>query len=171
MSCIVWNPNFHDRVNKSPPIFSALNQISPVQTLYVISWRYTLILPSHLRLSLLCGLFPAGLPIKTLYATLLSPTGATRPANLFFISHQNNICREVRIMHFLVRPSPTVPCHLFPLGPNRHVLQAFICARCKTVRYGKGWQRGMRYSSELIQDLVTEIQLRLSVTRLSASFC
>ena len=40
------------------------------------SWRYTLI-SCHLRLGLLCGLFPSGFSTKILYALLLSPIHAT----------------------------------------------------------------------------------------------
>ena len=40
---------------------------------YPTSWRPILILRSHLRLGLSSGLFPWGLPTKTLYAPLLSP--------------------------------------------------------------------------------------------------
>ena len=55
------------------------------------------------------------------------------------------------------------PATCSPLGPNRHVLHAFLRTRRKTGRYDKGWQRGMRYSFELIQGLVTEIQYNLII--------
>ena len=42
------------------------------------SWRFILILSSHLSLSLPSGRFPLGFPTKTLYASLISP-------NLFFL--------------------------------------------------------------------------------------
>ena len=41
------------------------------------SWRFILILSSHLRFGLPSGLFPSGFPIKTLYTPLLSPIRAS----------------------------------------------------------------------------------------------
>ena len=43
-----------------------------------------LILSSHLRLSFPSGLFPLGLPIKSLYASILYPKTSTCPAHLIF---------------------------------------------------------------------------------------
>jgi len=40
---------------------------------------------SHLRLGLQSGCFPSGLPIKTLYAPLLSPIRITCPTNLILL--------------------------------------------------------------------------------------
>jgi len=53
------------------------------------SWRYILILSSHLCKGLPNSLFPSGLPTKTLYAPVLFHIHATRPAHLIlhFITH------------------------------------------------------------------------------------
>jgi hypothetical protein len=46
------------------------------------SWRYILILSSHLRLGLPNSLFPSGFPTKTLCTPLSSPIRATCPTHL-----------------------------------------------------------------------------------------
>ena len=49
------------------------------------SWRFILILRTHLCLGLPSGLFPSGFPTKTLYAPLSSPIRATCPAHLILL--------------------------------------------------------------------------------------
>ena len=60
----------------------SLSWSSPIQSIYPhpTSWRSIIILFTHLRLGLPCGLLPSGFPTKTLY-TLLSPIRATCPAH------------------------------------------------------------------------------------------
>ena len=60
---------------------SSIQSIPPHPT----SWRYILILSSHLRLGLPSDLLPSGFPNKTLYTTLSSTIRATCPANLIFL--------------------------------------------------------------------------------------
>jgi len=69
-------------------------------TTHPTSWRSILILASHLRLVLPNGLFPSGLPTKTLYTPLLSPIRATCPAHLIilYFYQRNNIWCGVQII-------------------------------------------------------------------------
>jgi hypothetical protein len=61
----------------------SLSRASSIQSTppHPTSWRYILLLSSHLRLGLLSGLFPSGFPTKILYTPLLSPVRATCPVH------------------------------------------------------------------------------------------
>ena len=63
--------------------------------------------PSLLGLGLPSGLFPSGLPIWNLYASLLSPIRATCPTY-----------HILQIIMLLVKYSSPLPYYLSPLGPN-----------------------------------------------------
>ena len=65
----------------------SLSWASPIQSIYShpTSWRFILILSTHLRLGLHSGLYPSGFPTKTLYAPLSSPIRATCPAHLILL--------------------------------------------------------------------------------------
>jgi len=69
---ILLSPKVHYRIYKCP----ILSQINPVHAPHPTSWRFILILSSHLRLGLPSGLFPSGFTTKTPYTPLPSPTHA-----------------------------------------------------------------------------------------------
>ena len=65
----------------------SLSWASPIQSIYPhpTSWRFILILSTHLCLGLPSGLFPSGFPTKTLYTPLSSPIRATYPVHLVLL--------------------------------------------------------------------------------------
>ena len=82
---ILWNPTVHYRIRKCPPPVPILSQINPVHTptshflkLSKLSSDLCLVLPS--------GLFPSGIPTKTLYTPLLSPIHAAFPTQLILLN-------------------------------------------------------------------------------------
>jgi hypothetical protein len=81
---ILWIPNVHYRVHKSPLLVHILTQINPIHT-FPSYLRSILILSTYLRLGLPSGLFPSGFPTNILYAFLLSRIRATFPAHLILL--------------------------------------------------------------------------------------
>jgi len=75
----------HYRIYKRPPPVPIQSHLEPVHIPHATSWRSILILSSHLRLRLQSGLFPSGLPTKTLYTPSLSPMRATCPTHLILL--------------------------------------------------------------------------------------
>ena len=84
-------PAFHGTRRLITALTSArqlsLSWASPIQSIYPqpTSWRFIIILSTHLRLGLPSGLFHSGFPTKTLYTPLSSPIHATCPAHLILL--------------------------------------------------------------------------------------
>ena len=68
------------------------------------SWRFILILSSHLRLGLPSGLFLSGFLTKTLYKPLLFPicTKCPHPSHSSRFDHPNNIWWGVQIIKLVI---------------------------------------------------------------------
>ena len=83
------------------------------------SWRSILILSSNLCLDLPNGLFPSGLPTKTLYAHIFYPHTCymTRPSHSPF-DHPNNIWWGQQVTKFPIMQFSPLPCYFVLLRTN-----------------------------------------------------
>jgi hypothetical protein len=70
---MLWYTKVHYRFHKCTPSVPNLSQLDPVPSPHLTFWIFIFILSYHLHLFLSSGLFPSGLPTKTLYTPLLDP--------------------------------------------------------------------------------------------------
>jgi len=96
------------------------NQLHPVPTPTSPSWRFILILSSHLRLRLPSGLFPSGFTTKTLHTPLLSTIRATCPARLILLDFMTRTiwgkeCRSLSSSLCSFLHSPVISSLLSPI--------------------------------------------------------
>jgi hypothetical protein len=106
---ILWNPEVHHRVHKSPRLVPILSQIYPIHTT-PFSLRSILILSTHLRLRVPSCLFPSGFPTNILYAFLSTSQSCyiPCPSHPPLLDHSNYTWRRLQVMKFLIMQfSPT----------------------------------------------------------------
>ena len=129
------NPKVHYRIHKCPSPVPILSQLDPVHPPHPTSWRFNLILSSHLRLGLPSGLFPSGIPSYTLYTPLLSPMRATCPPISFLsilspaqysVSSTDHKAPHYVIFSTLLLPRPS-QAQIFPSTPcSQHPQPTFL---------------------------------------------
>jgi len=95
---------------------SLIQSIPPHPT----SWRFILILSSHLHLGLPSGLFPSGFPTKNLYTPLPSPIHATCPGHLILLDFitRKILGEEYRSLSSSLCSFLHFPRYLIPLRPK-----------------------------------------------------
>ena len=96
-SAFYGTPRFIIAYTKTPLLLHILSQINPVISSHSTCCSCFLILSSQLRLGLTIGLFPPGLPSKTLDTPLLSRTHATCPVHLIL----DLITRTILILEWI----------------------------------------------------------------------
>jgi hypothetical protein len=110
---LLWNPNVHCHVHKSPPQDPVLSQMNPVHTITLQFSEFFLTLFSYLHPGLTRSLFRSSFPTRIQYAFLF-PFHAfclTRSSYPWF-DHPSNIWWRLEIVKFLkfsfLHPSATL---------------------------------------------------------------
>ena len=115
---ILSNPKFHYSFHKHPPSVAILSQINPAHASSSSNvLKFHLILFSHLRLGFPSGLFPSGLPPRTLYAPLKPPIRATCLAHLILLDVVTRMIfgEKYRSSGSWLRSFSPFPSYLVPL--------------------------------------------------------
>jgi hypothetical protein len=109
---LLWNTKVHYHVYNSTSKLPILRYMKPVHNLttsHSISLKQILILSFHLQQGFLSGLFPSDLPMRIIYAFLISPMHVACPTHLilldlhlclpFRFSNKNLLCISHLPMH------------------------------------------------------------------------
>ena len=107
---------FHNR----QPAVPILSQLSPVHASSSHFLKIHLTLFSLLRLDLLSGLFPSGLPHQNHICTSPVPHSCHMPhrCHCSRLDHTNNIGWKLQVIKRLVFQSSSLSCYLVPLRPK-----------------------------------------------------
>jgi hypothetical protein len=92
---ILWNQEFHYRVNKSPPLVSILSSPPYLRSILILSF--------HIRLYLRSGILPSRFLTKIIYAFLF-PHQCYMPRSPHppWLGHSNHTWRRVQVMKLLI---------------------------------------------------------------------
>ena len=103
--CILWNPNVHHRIQKSPPHVCILSQINSIHPPHPTSWRAILLLSSHPLLGLRVISVPQTSPAKPcIHLCSLPYVLHARPTVFHSLrfGNPNNIWRRVQVIKLLI---------------------------------------------------------------------
>ena len=80
---ISLKPKIYYPIIKCPPPLPISSQLDPIHAPHPTSWRFIIIISSHLSVGLPSGLFPSGFPIKFLYTPQVVSFPQASPSNSF----------------------------------------------------------------------------------------
>jgi len=124
---ILWNPMVHYGIHKCPSPVPILSHVYSVHTPRTTSWRFILILSSHLRLSLPNGLFLRFPHQNPVYASPLPHTRyMSRPSHFSRFYHTKNNGWAVHIIKLLLMYIFPLSCQLVLLMPKHSPQQPLL---------------------------------------------
>jgi hypothetical protein len=111
---ILWNPKFHCRFHKSPPLVHIISQTNShhTTTFYLSKIHFNIIHP-HTSCSILVAFFIPALPQKS-YMQASPPPSCYMPcpSHSHWLRHSNYTWRRVQVMKRLIMQFPPTSCRL-----------------------------------------------------------